>query len=91
MTIDPTIAVEPTVTDCMIANTDELSRCGTAGFPRLVARAKYLEAGSDEYGRVLLRPNFAAVPKSGFVTNATVNLYSGRKARSTGASLNSWR
>jgi hypothetical protein len=80
--IDPTIEVKPSEYDCIIANTTETEMCGNTGYGSLSAKAKYLEGGETQLARTLLRFNLGAIPKSSYLTGATIGLYSSKEATS---------
>jgi RHS repeat-associated protein len=84
VTIDPSATIPLPDFDCVIVSVDELSRCGSSGFPYLVAKAKYVSSGADEYARSLLIFHSSALPpdaQAGFITDASINLYSAKTAQ----------
>ena len=78
--IDPTIEIKPSERDCIIANTTESEMCGNTGYSYLTSKAKYLENGEMQLSRTLLKFNLAAIPKSSYLTSATIGLYSAKEA-----------
>ena len=78
--IDPTIEVKPSQRDCIIANTTESEMCGSSGYGYLVSKAKYVEVGETQLARTLLQFNLAAIPKTSYLTSATIGLYSAKEA-----------
>jgi RHS repeat-associated protein len=78
--IDPTVTVGSPEVDCIIANTTENKMCGTSGYGYLTSKAHYVEVGETELARTLLHFNLSSIPKSSYLTSATIGLYSSKEA-----------
>jgi RHS repeat-associated protein len=81
--LDPTWekTVPAPALDCIIATTTEGQMCGTTGNSYLTAKANYpTSTGPSQLARTLLRFDTSAIPKTAFLTSATIGLYSAKTA-----------
>jgi RHS repeat-associated protein len=79
--LDPSVTISEPGQDCVLVSVDQLDRCGTTGFPYLVAKANYLSSGADEYARTILRFPYGAIPDSASLTSATIGLNAAKEAK----------
>lgn len=80
--LDPTWekAIEKPALDCTIANWTPTTSYCAPGQTYHVAKANYLSGGTSQIGRTLLRFDTSTIPKTAYLTSATIGLYSAKTA-----------
>ncbi|HEY3492957.1 MAG TPA: DNRLRE domain-containing protein, partial [Solirubrobacterales bacterium] len=79
--IDPTWEVEKPALDCTISSTEPTTSYCAPGQTYHVAKAKYpTSTGPSQLGRTLLRFDTSAIPKTAYLTSATIGLHSAKTA-----------
>lgn len=80
--LDPTWekTIEKPALDCTIANWTPTTSYCAPGQTYHVAKANYLSGGTSQIGRTLLRFDTSTIPKTAYLTSATIGLYSAKTA-----------